>query len=274
MDEKRRPPLVGLLLAAGLLAQSCATKAWAAAPAASEKLSPRSLASFRSFAPPLPTGAQPEADPRDFEGYYNINPIAQVQEPVRGGDLAPDGTSIPPFTKRGAAIFWHRIERFNAGRKVPEPSVLCEPSWKTRTSSMMQFVQVPGLLMIFQAEHHIARLIHIDGLHPRTLVPTYMGHSIGRWQGNTLIIDTIGFNDRGWFDFGGTPQSRSTHLVEQLSKQANGDIRDAMTFTDPQLFRHSFTTVDMYRRVGPGWEVIDEQICDENERSFDLELNR
>ncbi|MGC3979684.1 MAG: hypothetical protein QM808_00310 [Steroidobacteraceae bacterium] len=232
----------------------------------------RSLKSFRTFAPPLPEGAQPTADPRDFNGTYNINPIAQVLEPVQGGDKNTDGTLIPPFTKAGADIFWKRIERFNAGKQIPEPSVMCEPSWKTRTSSLMEFTQTDGVLAIFFAEHHITRLIHMNTAHPRNLKPSYMGHSIGHWEGNTLVIDTLGFNDRGWFDFAGTPQSPTTHLVERMTKQPNGDIRDEMTYSDTKLFRHPFVTVEMYRRVSPDWEILDEQICEENERNFGLEV--
>ena len=232
----------------------------------------RSLESFRSFAPPLPEGAQPTAEPRDFNGTYNINPVAQVLDPVEGGDELADGTLIPPFTEYGGGIFWNRIERFNAGEQIPEPSVMCEPSWKTRTSSLMEFTQTNDVMTIFFAEHHIVRLIHMNSTHPDNLKPSYMGHSVGHWEDNTLVIDTIGFNDRGWFDFGGTPQSTSTHMVERMTKQTNGDIRDEITLSDPTLFRHPFVTIDMYRRVSPDEEILDEQICEENERNFGLEV--
>jgi hypothetical protein len=264
------------LVAAALSLVAAAATAAATATAATESgASPlRSLARFKSFAPPLPTGAQPNAEPRDFAGVYNINPIAQVLEPLSGGDTQPGGQAILPFTAAGGSIFWRRIERFNARQQIPEPSVMCEPSWKTRTSSLMQFVQNDSLLVIFMAEHHIARLVHMNSAHPTSLKPSYMGHSVGRWEGNTLVVDTIGFNNRGWLDFAGTPQSTRTHLVERLSKQANGDIRVEMKFSDPTLFRHEFAVVEMYRRVGPDWETIDEQICEENERNFDLETGQ
>lgn len=262
------------LIVVALLSVANMAAAATAAASASADTSPRTLKSFHSFAPPLPTGARPSADPRDFEGVYNINPIAQLIEPAEGGERSAEGLSIPPFSDAGAKIFWHRIERYNAGRQIPEPSVMCEPSWKTRTSSLMQFVQTKDLLAIFSAEQHIVRLIHMQARHPRQVQPSYMGHSIGHWQGSTLVVDTIGFNSRGWFDFAGTPQSPTLHLVERFTKQANGDLRDAMTFADPALFRHSFTTVEMYRRVGPEWETLDEQICEENERNFEREARQ
>lgn len=231
----------------------------------------RSLKSFRPFSPPLPRGATASPDPRDFEGIYNLSPVEQALRPIEGGDTTAEGDVIPPFTTQGAAIFWQRIETFNQGAQIPEPSVMCEPSWKTRTSSLMQFAQNAQVLVILIAEHHIARLIHMNARHPAHLTPSYMGHSIGHWEGNTLVIDTIGFNNRGWFDFAGTPQSRQTHLVERMSKQSDGSIEDLMTFSDPTLFRHPFTTRDMYRLNSPADGHIDEEICDENERNYELE---
>ena len=242
----------------------------ASAASAGDNASLRSLKEFRTFSPPLLPGTPPSADPRDFNGVYMLNPVAQVMAPTHGGDQA-DGMAIPPFTAYGAGIFWKRIERFNAGKQIPEPSVMCEPSWKTRTSSQIQITQASDVMTMLYAELHVVRLIHMNSAHPKNPKPSYLGHSTGRWEGNTLVVDTIGFNDRGWFDFAGTPQSPTTHLVERISKDADGSVRDAMTFTDPRLFRHAFTTVEMYRRTPADDSVIDEQICEENERNFGLE---
>jgi len=124
--------------------------------------------------------------------------------------------------------------------------------------------------VIFFSEHHIVRLIHMDVPQPTHIRASYMGHSVGRWLGNTLLIDTVGFNERGWFDFAGTPQSSHLHLVERMTKLPDGSIEDLMTFTDPTLFRHTFVTRDVYRLQAPKDSQLDEEICEENERNYDL----
>lgn len=223
-----------------------------------------SLKSFKTFAPPLdkwPTA--PSSDPRDFEGVYNVNPIDQHLTPIEGGVTTADAQVIPPFTPEAAALFWKRVQAQNDGEPLPDASILCEPSWKTRLSSMIRFMQVKDVLVLFFSEHHIVRLIHINGAHPRDLQPSYMGDSVGHWEGNTLVIDTIGFNDRGWWDFAGTPQSRSLHLTERMTKQADGSIEDLMTFEDPKLYTHPFKSRDIYR-WSPATSAMDEEICEEN----------
>jgi len=74
--------------------------------------------------------------------------------------------------------------------------------------------------MIFEGATHIWRNIYMDGRpHPsaETLTPTWLGHSVGRWEGETLVIDVVGFNEGSWIDMGGKPHTSKLHLVERFT---------------------------------------------------------
>jgi hypothetical protein len=72
--------------------------------------------------------------------------------------------------------------------------------------------------------------------HPDDLIPSWWGHSIGRWEGDTLVIDTVGYNDKFWFDSRGTPHSEKLHTIERWSRPSWGRIVDDFTMEDPGTF--------------------------------------
>ena len=89
------------------------------------------------------------------------------------------------------------------------------------------------IFMLFEANIHSYRQIFMDGRrHPADLDPTWYGHSIGRWEGDTLVIDTVGFNDRGSLD-GSYPQSVQKHLIERWTRKDLGHMVNEVTIDDP-----------------------------------------
>jgi len=78
------------------------------------------------------------------------------------------------------------------------------------------------------------RVIYMDGRkHPDDPVPTWVGHSIGSWEGDTLVVDTVGFNDKFWFDRRGTPHTEQLHIIERYTRLNYGTIANAVTLEDP-----------------------------------------
>jgi hypothetical protein len=78
------------------------------------------------------------------------------------------------------------------------------------------------------------RVVYMDGRkHPDDLLPTWWGHSIGRWDGDTLVIDTVGYNDKFWFDSRGTPHTEQLHTIERWTRLNYGRIRNDFTLEDP-----------------------------------------
>ena len=104
------------------------------------------------------------------------------------------------------------------------------------------------------------RFIYIDQDHPAGLAPSWMGHSVGRWEGDTLVTDTIGFNDENAVA-NGIPITRKMHVVERLS-MVNGQLEDRATFDHPGALTGSFEITNRFERAAP----FQEYICAENNR--------
>jgi hypothetical protein len=127
----------------------------------------------------------------------------------------------------------------------------------------LQIVQVPGeVLMIFEYDHFI-RAIYTDGRpHPKDLDPTWMGDSIGKWEGDTLLVDTIGFNDKTWLDMVGHPHSEALHLSERIRRVDHDTLQDDLTINDPKAYTKPWSGQQIFE-LKPSWR-LGEYICEDN----------
>lgn len=228
------------------------------------------LSPIMSGGPPGPKAAStapaptPPADPRNFEGAYTKVVGYNAYTPVDRKDY----WEAPPFTPEAERIFWHRVEMENAGTPVPDAGIKCEPMGLTRGVSAefgWRILQSADRLTWMINEDHLVRRIRIDGKHPKNLKASYMGDSVAHWDGDTLVIDSIGFNDRTWLDFDGEPHSARMHVTERLRKINNGtQLEDMMTIDDPVMYTRPWTARLIY-----GWapisEIAPEIICEEND---------
>lgn len=125
-----------------------------------------------------------------------------------------------------------------------------------------EFIQNPKrTVMLFEYDHFV-REIYTDGRkHPKDLDPTWMGDAIGWYEGDTLVVDTIGFNDKTWLDRVGHPHSDELHLVERFRRVDHDTLTDTMTIDDPKAYTHPWN-VTLYFQLKPDWE-IGEFICEE-----------
>ena len=86
------------------------------------------------------------------------------------------------------------------------------------------------------------RVIYMDGRgHPQDPIPTWWGHSIGQWEGDTLVVDTVGYNDKFWMDSRGTPHTEQMHTVERYTRMSWGALRHVFTLDDPGAFSRPMT---------------------------------
>jgi hypothetical protein len=113
------------------------------------------------------------------------------------------------------------------------------------------------------------RVIYMDGRkHPVDPVPTWWGHSIGRWEGDTLVVDTIGYNDKFWFDSRGTPHTEQLHTVERYTRTSWGRLRHEFLLDDPGAFSRpvtlDFTARLLRADLKTGGGDLMEFICLEN----------
>jgi hypothetical protein len=100
------------------------------------------------------------------------------------------------------------------------------------------------------------RVIFMDGRkHPDDPIPTWFGHSIGRWDGDTLVVDTIGYNDKFWMDSRGTPHTEQLHTVERFTRVSWGSLRNEFTLDDPGAFSRPVTMTFRARLLRPNLKV-------------------
>jgi hypothetical protein len=130
-----------------------------------------------------------------------------------------------------------------------------------------KFVQTPALMVVLhESDTPGVRQIFLDGrAHPADPNPTWQGHSIGRWDGDTLVVDTTGYNDRSWLSLSGIPHTEKLHTVERIRRPDYGHIEVEITMDDSEAFtgpwKRTFTAT-----LAPPDEEIMEFICTENNR--------
>jgi hypothetical protein len=135
----------------------------------------------------------------------------------------------------------------------------------------MEIVQTPKeVIQIFEYDH-LVRHIYIDGRpHPDDPDPTFMGNAIGHWEGDTLVVDTIGFNDKTWIDRVGHPHSEKLHTIERFRRVNQSTIQMDLTLEDPVAYTAPIKKqfVFLYQ---PTWDIL-EHVCIDNEEF--LEFNK
>jgi hypothetical protein len=157
-------------------------------------------------------------------------------------------------------------------REEDEPYLYCTPMGVPRVNPYpWNFIQSvtskgPGTIYIVHENGDAGRIRHIfmDGRkHPEDLIPSWFGHSIGRWEKDTLVIDTIGYNDKFWMDSRGTPHTEQMHTIERWTRTRFGTLTNDFTLDDPGALSRPVQLKFTARVMPPGSELM-EFICTEN----------
>jgi len=167
-----------------------------------------------------------------------------------------------PMTPWAQAIFQERDRNFGAAR----PSAHCLPHSIPDAMLVGSFkiLQTPGLTVILQEAAAHFRQIFTDGRkHPKDLNPTWLGYSIGKWDRDTLVVDTLGFNDRSWLDDAGHPHSEQLHVTERFRRRDFGHLDADIRIEDPKAYTKPWS-VAVHFRLLADTELM-ETVC-ENEK--------
>src|SRR5688572_20267323 len=203
-------------------------------------------------APRLPDGKV------DLSGLWlGGGPIADISQGLPRGETIP----LLPEAKR----------ILDARRSQDDPQAHCLPSGVPRIAPYpWRIVQTPThIFFLFEANIHSYRQIFMDGRkHPVDPDPTWYGHSIGRFEGNTLVVDTVGFNDKFWFDFKGHPHTERLHIVERYTRTDFNTLINQITIDDPGAYSRPFTVTFTAELAPPGDELM-EYICQENNQDVE-----
>ena len=128
----------------------------------------------------------------------------------------------------------------------------------------LEVLDVGDTVTFLSEESSLPRSVYLtEAVHPAKLEPTWNGHSIGHWEGDVLVVDTVGLNDRtGPVSFSGGVHSSTTHLVERIHMSADGKtLIDDMTFEDPRYLTAPYTKRHVYSRLPAGSELW-EYVCE------------
>ena len=124
------------------------------------------------------------------------------------------------------------------------------------------------MYFLFEGNIHSYRQIFMDGReHPEDPTPTWYGHSVGRIDGDTLVIDTVGFNDRFWFDFAGHPHTEQLHTLERYRRTDFDTLEYEVTIDDPGAYTQPFTLYESHRYLHD--TELMEYICNENNQDVE-----
>ncbi len=124
----------------------------------------------------------------------------------------------------------------------------------------MQVIQTPGeVILLFEYDYYV-RHIYLDrSSHPKEMDLTWMGDSIGKWEGNTLVVDTTGLNDKTWLDQVGHPHSDALHVIEHIRRVDQDTLQDDLTIDDPKAYKKIWTGQQVFKRR-PTWHLL-EYVC-------------
>jgi hypothetical protein len=129
----------------------------------------------------------------------------------------------------------------------------------------LQIIQKPGLVVILYEAYHIFRVIPTDGTtHPDDLDPTYMGNSVGHWDGDTLVVDVVGFNDKTFV--GAYKHTTDYHVVERYHRVSYLELDYEATIDDPNVFAAPWKQASRMR-LHPEWQ-IQEYVCEDNNKDY------
>ena len=131
---------------------------------------------------------------------------------------------------------------------------------------LSRIVQTPGLIVVlYESPNSPHRTIFTDGRPlPKDPSPTWLGYSVGRWDGDTLVVESTGFNDKGWLDVGGHPNSEALRITERYHRRDFGYMDLEMTIDDSKVFAKPIV-LRMTKVLSPDTDIL-EDVC-ENERA-------
>jgi hypothetical protein len=202
--------------------------------------------------------------PRTADGKPDLTGVWRGAGPLYRFNIAQDlkPEDIQPWAE---ALF---LQRVRDSRK-DSPLARCLPVSVPFHDffNLMQIVQTPPLMvLLYESPNSPHRTVYTDGRDlPKDPNPTWLGYSVGRWDGDTFIVTTAGFNDRAWLDSAGHPQTEALRITERMRRRDFGHMDFEITIDDPKVFTRPFT-IKTERLLAADTDLL-EDVC-ENERDL------
>jgi len=201
--------------------------------------------------------------PRKPNGQPDLSGIWQVPGLKYLINIAADLKDVP-FQPWAKALYDQR--RADFGKDDPNnqclPSIIPE---KIAVTSPWKIVETPGVTYVLYESRTIFRQIFTDGrAFPADPDPTWQGYSTGRWDGDAFVVESIGFNGKGWLDTNGHPTTDALHVLETYRRRDFGHMDVEITIDDPKAYTKPWTVTEP-AVLQPDTELI-EYICEENNK--------
>ncbi len=194
----------------------------------------------------------PGDDPSTFSKYF-VNILV---------DFKPEESPMRPAAAE--------LLRKNAERRGPDnPATRCLPQGLPRADILsyapFKIIQTPGLIAVLYEIDNTHRQIYTDGRKlPVDPQPSWSGYSVGRWEGDTLVVDVAGFNDKSWLDLLGHPHSEDLRIQERFHRRDFGHMDLTLTVEDTKMYKRPIT-IKVTELLVPDSDIL-ESICNENEK--------
>ncbi|HTI66048.1 MAG TPA: hypothetical protein VL460_00725 [Caulobacteraceae bacterium] len=201
----------------------------------------------------------------------NWNGVWERQGSILFDPAVPPGRpETPPLTPEYRKKYDAILAQAAAGNPVADPGAMCLPAGMPRVMVMtypMEILMIPGQVTIIAEWSSQTRRIFTDGRpHPADPDPTYQGHSIGHWEGDTLVVDTVGIRGDTVFDSTGLGHSDRIHVTERMRQTSPTVLEDQITVEDPVAFTRPWVVTRKYTKGGPELQIM-EYVCEENNRN-------
>ena len=215
----------------------------------------------------------------DLSGLWQAEKTpAHEYESVLGKEFSALQVDTYDITKHVLNVFWglkpeeepirpDAVAIMKQRSTVQYPHTNCLPGSIPLALLVFTFkmIQTPQEIVMLTETADPPREIHTDGRPlPKDPNPTWMGYSVGRWEGDTLVVDTAGLNDKGWIDAFGHPRSESMHITERYRRRDFGHMDLEITFNDPKYYTRPFSLKTGLNLI-PDSDLL-EYVCNENEK--------
>jgi hypothetical protein len=198
---------------------------------------------------------------RDWTGYYTLATGREVPAPFKSINENLHDVIVAHLQP------WAKLKMEATDGIADDTGQLCQLTGVFRNPPFAgSFLWLPGpdkIVIVYGALNTAGvQRVYLDRPHPKTLLPTWNGHSIGRWEGDTLVVDTIGFNDKSWLQPTMEPHTEEARLTQRIRQVANGTfIEIQYTVEDWKALTSAYTYTRYYKRVG---EFMRETVCNDD----------
>jgi hypothetical protein len=233
------------------------------------KLPDKGIPRSKDGKPDLSAPAPHKADgKRDLSGIWLANGPKYLQN--LAADLKPEDVPMQPWA---AAL---TKERMTGAHASEESDANCLPQGVPKVNATpvpFKIVQNPDEVIILYEAFGLYRQIFLDGRElPKDPNPSWMGYSVGKWEGDALVVETSGFNGKTWLDQAGHPATESLHVTERFRRPDFGHLKIEVTINDPKAYTKPWTITEGMQLLAD--TDLLEFVCNENNRDIPHLVNK